>query len=70
LEAFGAEKLQETMAAFLRALPALRQAGHELREFEIELGLQPIAWRHARTALDRRHRAGRLRLRRATEKVL
>ncbi len=41
LEAFGAEKLQETMAAFLRALPALRQAGHELREFEIELGLTP-----------------------------
>lgn len=41
LKAYGAEKLQETMAAFLRALPALRQAGHELREFEIELGLTP-----------------------------
>ena len=41
LKAFGAEKLQETMAAFLRALPALQQAGHELREFEIELGLTP-----------------------------
>lgn len=41
LKAYGSEKLQETMAAFLRALPALRQAGHELREFEIELGLTP-----------------------------
>jgi len=41
LKAFGAEKLDQTMAAFLRALPALRQAGYELREFEIELGLAP-----------------------------
>ncbi len=41
LKAFGAEKLQETMAAFLGSLPALRQAGYELREFEIELGITP-----------------------------
>lgn len=41
LKAFGAEKLQETMAAFLNALPPLRQAGYELREFEIELGITP-----------------------------
>jgi hypothetical protein len=41
LKAFGAEKLQATMAAFLRALPALRQAGYDLREFEIELGVTP-----------------------------
>jgi hypothetical protein len=41
LKAFGAEKLQETMAAFQGALPALRQAGYEMREFEIELGLTP-----------------------------
>jgi hypothetical protein len=41
LKAFGAEKLQETMAAFQAALPALRQAGYELREFEVELGLTP-----------------------------
>ncbi|ANP47534.1 hypothetical protein [Candidatus Viadribacter manganicus] len=41
LKAFGAEKLHETMTAFLSALPALRQAGYELREFEIELGLTP-----------------------------
>jgi|GEM_PF-1399082 len=41
LKAFGAEKLQETMTAFLTALPPLRQAGYELREFEIELGITP-----------------------------
>lgn len=41
LKAFGAEKLDQTMAAFLNALPALRQAGYELREFEIELGVTP-----------------------------
>lgn len=41
LKAFGSEKLDQTMAAFLRALPALRQAGFELREFEVELGLTP-----------------------------
>ena len=41
LKAFGAEKLQETMAAFLAALPPLRQAVYELREFEIELGITP-----------------------------
>jgi hypothetical protein len=41
LKAYGDEKLQETMAAFQAALPGLRRAGHELREFEIELGLTP-----------------------------
>lgn len=41
LKAFGAEKLDQTMAAFLRALPPLRQAGYQLREFEIELGITP-----------------------------
>jgi len=41
LKAFGAEKLDQTMAAFLNALPALGQAGYELREFEIELGITP-----------------------------
>ncbi len=41
LKAFGAEKLQDTMGAFLSALPPLRQAGYELREFEIELGITP-----------------------------
>jgi hypothetical protein len=41
LKQYGAEKLQETMAAFQSALPALRRAGYEMREFEIELGLTP-----------------------------
>lgn len=34
------------MAAFLAALPALRQAGYELREFEIELGITPKVIAH------------------------
>lgn len=46
LKAFGEEKLQETMAAFLGALPALKQAGYDLREFEIELGLTPKVIAH------------------------
>lgn len=41
LRAFGAEKVDQTMVAFLGALPALRQAGYTLREFEIELGITP-----------------------------
>lgn len=46
LKAFGSEKLQETMAAFLGALPALKQAGYDLREFEIELGITPKVIAH------------------------
>jgi hypothetical protein len=34
------------MAAFFGALPALRQAGYELREFEIELGITPKVIAH------------------------
>jgi hypothetical protein len=41
LKAFGEEKLDQSMAAFRRALPALRQAGYQMREFEIELGITP-----------------------------
>ncbi|MFN0023666.1 MAG: hypothetical protein ACKVS5_07170 [Parvularculaceae bacterium] len=41
LKAFGAERVQETLAAFLLALPALKKAGYDLREFEIELGITP-----------------------------
>lgn len=41
LKAFGAEKLDQTMGAFLNALPALSRAGYQLREFEIELGITP-----------------------------
>jgi hypothetical protein len=46
LKAFGGEKLQETMTAFLNALPALHQAGYDLREFEIELGITPKVIAH------------------------
>jgi hypothetical protein len=46
LKAFGAEKVQETLIAFLSALPALKQAGYDLREFEIELGITPKVIAH------------------------
>ena len=32
LKAFGAEKVQETLGAFLSALPALKRAGYDLRD--------------------------------------
>jgi hypothetical protein len=41
LKAFGSEQIDKTMAGFRGALPALRQAGYQLREFEIELGITP-----------------------------
>lgn len=41
LKAFGGEKLDQTMAGFRRALPALSQAGYRMHEFEIELGITP-----------------------------
>jgi hypothetical protein len=41
LKAFGEEKLDQTMAGFRRALPALSQAGYRMHEFEIELGITP-----------------------------
>ena len=34
------------LGAFLSALPALKQAGYDLREFEIELGLTPKVIAH------------------------
>jgi hypothetical protein len=46
LKAFGAEKVQETLGAFLLSLPALKKAGYDLREFEIELGLTPKVIAH------------------------
>ncbi len=46
LKAFGAEKVQESLGAFLSALPALKQAGYDLREFEIELGITPKVIAH------------------------
>ncbi|MGE0595399.1 MAG: hypothetical protein AB7P07_03490 [Hyphomonadaceae bacterium] len=50
LKTFGAEKLQQTMDAFRRALPALQTAGYTLREFEIELGLTPKIIAHFSSA--------------------
>lgn len=41
LKAFGAEKVDETLAAFIAALPALKRAGYDLREFEVEFGITP-----------------------------
>jgi hypothetical protein len=41
LKAFGVEQIDKSMAGFRNALPALRQAGYQLREFEIELGITP-----------------------------
>lgn len=41
LKAFGAEKLDDTLAAFIAALPPLKRAGYDLREFEVELGITP-----------------------------
>ena len=46
LKAFGEGKLQETMSAFMRSLPALEQAGYALREFELELGVTPKVIAH------------------------
>lgn len=34
----GSDKLQELVTSFQQALPALKSAGYELTEFEIELG--------------------------------
>lgn len=41
LSAVGAEKIQELVTSFQQALPALKSAGYELTEFEIELGVTP-----------------------------
>lgn len=41
LKAFGEEQIDKSMAAFRRALPVLRKAGYQMREFEIELGITP-----------------------------
>lgn len=46
LKAFGAEKIDQTMGAFVAALPHLKRAGYELREFEVELGLTPKVIAH------------------------
>lgn len=37
----GSDKLQELITSFQQALPAIKSAGYELTEFEIELGVTP-----------------------------
>ena len=41
LKDIGAEKIQSLIASFQAALPAIRMAGYELTEFEVELGVPP-----------------------------
>jgi len=52
----GADKIQELVTSFQQALPALKSAGYELTEFEIELGVTPKLIPHfkhaARTGED------------------
>ena len=41
LSAVGAQKIQELVNAFQQSLPAIKSAGYELTEFEVELGVTP-----------------------------
>lgn len=49
----GSAKIQELVTAFQNALPAIRSAGYELTEFEIELGVTPKLIPHFRHAARR-----------------
>jgi hypothetical protein len=46
----GSEKIQELVTSFQQALPAIKSAGYELTEFEIELGVTPKLIPHFRHA--------------------
>jgi hypothetical protein len=50
LKNVGIEKVQELVSQFQQALPALKCAGYELTEFEIELGVTPKLIPHFRHA--------------------
>jgi hypothetical protein len=50
LKDIGATKVQELVVSFQQALPAIRTAGYELTEFEIELGVTPKLIPHFRYA--------------------
>lgn len=50
LKELGSAKLQELIASFQQALPAIKTAGYELTEFEIELGVPPKLIPHFRYA--------------------
>jgi hypothetical protein len=60
LKALGAEKVQALVASFQRALPAIKLAGYELTELEIELGITPKLiphFRHTGTSAENVERA-------------
>jgi hypothetical protein len=61
LSAVGAEKTQELVTAFQQALPALKSAGYELTEFEIELGVTPKLIPHFRYAAQNAESVGAAR---------
>jgi len=46
----GSDKIQELVESFQQALPAIKSAGYELTEFEIELGVTPKLIPHFRHA--------------------
>lgn len=50
LRDLGSAKLQELVASFQQALPAIKTAGYELTEFELELGVPPKLIPHFRYA--------------------
>jgi len=50
LSAVGSQKIQELVTAFQQSLPAIRSAGYELTEFEVELGVTPKLIPHFRHA--------------------
>ncbi|MBS0384604.1 MAG: hypothetical protein JSS00_04565 [Proteobacteria bacterium] len=50
LSAAGAQKVQELVTSFQQALPAIKSAGYELTEFEVELGVTPKLIPHFRHA--------------------
>jgi len=50
LSAAGAQKVQELVLSFQQALPAIKSAGYEMTEFELELGVTPKLIPHFRHA--------------------
>ncbi|MFZ2029201.1 MAG: hypothetical protein WAU68_02745 [Vitreimonas sp.] len=50
LSAAGAQKVQELVLSFQQALPAIKSAGYEMTEFEVELGVTPKLIPHFRHA--------------------
>lgn len=50
LSAAGSQKIQDLVNAFQQALPAIKSAGYEMTEFEVELGVTPKLIPHFRHA--------------------